>query len=85
MGFSEAQKMSDSTIERPLAEFVRKMHGVSFFNTSPYTFKTPLDDPEGLALNLAAHISKFSATVRDIFEKFKFEAEIAVLDEKNRL
>jgi type I restriction enzyme M protein len=81
----KTQKMSDDTINRTLAEFVRKTRGVSFFNTSPYTFKTLLDDPEGLAANLAAYINAFSPNVRDIFEKFKFEAEIAVLDEKNRL
>ncbi|MDR2050247.1 MAG: type I restriction-modification system subunit M, partial [Deltaproteobacteria bacterium] len=79
------QKMSDDTINRTLAEFVRKTRGVSFFNTGPYTFKTLLDDPEGLSANLAAYINAFSPNVRDIFEKFKFEAEIVVLDEKNRL
>lgn len=81
----KAQKMSDDTIARTLAEFVRKAHGVSFFNISPYTFKTLLNDSEGLAANLSAYINAFSPDVRNIFEKFKFEAEIALLDEKNRL
>jgi type I restriction enzyme M protein len=81
----KAQKMSADTVNRTLTEFVRKTRSVSFFNTSPYTFKTLLNDPEGLAANIAAYINAFSPNVRDIFEKFKFEAEIAVLDEKNRL
>ncbi|UQZ88046.1 DNA methyltransferase [Deltaproteobacteria bacterium Smac51] len=81
----KAQKISDETIVKTLAQFVQKKHGISFFNISPYTFKTLLHDSEGLAANLVAYINGFSPNVRDIFEKFKFEAEIAVLDEKNRL
>ena len=79
------KKMSGDTRIRTLTELVRKTRGVSFFNTSPYTFKTLLNDPDGLAANLSAYINAFSPKVRDIFEKFKFEAEIAVLDDKNRL
>lgn len=81
----KARKMADDTIVTTLSRFVNDQHGVSFYNVSPYTFKTLLHDPNGLAANLGTYISSFSPNVRTIFDKFKFEAEIAVLEEKNRL
>lgn len=82
---NEKQKMSDDTIVKTLSHFVNQKHGVSFYNVSPYTFSTLLHDPNGLAANLNAYINAFSPNVRIIFDKFKFDAEIAVLDDKNRL
>ncbi|MTJ93769.1 MAG: SAM-dependent DNA methyltransferase [Desulfovibrio sp.] len=82
---NEKQKMSDDTIAKTLSHFVNQKHGVSFYNVSPYTFSTLLHDPNGLAANLNAYINAFSPNVRIIFDKFKFDAEIAVLDDKNRL
>ena len=81
----DSNRMSDETISNMLSRFVSDRHGVNFYNISPYTFQTLLHDPNGLAANLGAYIGAFSPNVRIIFEKFKFEAEIAVLDEKNRL
>lgn len=82
---NKKQKMSDDTIVKTLSNVVSQKHGVSFYNVSPYTFSTLLDDPNGLAANLNAYINAFSPNVRIIFDKFKFDAEIAVLDDKNRL
>lgn len=82
---NEKQKMSDDTIVKTLSHFVNQKHGVSFYNVSPYTFSTLLHDPNGLAANLNAYINAFSPNVRIIFDKFKFDVEIAVLDDKNRL
>ncbi|MCE7885839.1 MAG: SAM-dependent DNA methyltransferase, partial [Actinobacteria bacterium ATB1] len=55
-----------------------------FYNTSAFDFKTLLEDPEGLRANLMDYITGFSANI-DVFERFKFENELATLDEKNRL
>ena len=57
----------------------------SFHNTSKLDFAKLLGEPDKIAANLTAYIKAFSSQVRDIFEKFKFEEEIATLDESNRL
>ena len=63
---------------------VRQKTGFRFYNTSEFDFAKLLADPEGLRSNLIDYISRFSANV-DVFERFKFENEIATLDEKSRL
>jgi len=55
------------------------------FNTSGFTFEKLLGDAPNIAGNLIAYIQGFSPRARDIFDKFEFEAEIAKLDEANRL
>jgi type I restriction enzyme M protein len=57
----------------------------SFHNTSKLDFKKLKGEPDKIAANLTAYIKRFSSQVRDIFEKFNFEPEIARLDENNRL
>lgn len=75
-----------ATEDRPevLAIKVRAKTGLNFYNTSDYDMRKLLDDPDGLRANLIDYISRFSANI-DIFERFKFENEIATMDEKNRL
>lgn len=63
---------------------VKRKTGLSFYNTSPFDFARLLEDPEGLRANLMDYITGFSANI-DVFERFKFENELATLDEKNRL
>lgn len=63
---------------------VRQETGFRFYNTSEFDFAKLLADPEGLRANLIDYISRFSANI-DVFERFKFENEIATLDEKSRL
>src|SRR4051812_24048487 len=63
---------------------VRQKTGFRFYNTSEYDFAKLLADPEGLRSNLIDYISRFSADI-DVFDRFKFENEIATLDEKSRL
>ncbi|MDX1879253.1 class I SAM-dependent DNA methyltransferase [Mycolicibacterium sp. 141076] len=63
---------------------VKRKTGLAFYNTSPFDFKLLLEDPEGLRANLMDYITGFSANI-DVFERFKFENELATLDEKNRL
>ncbi len=57
----------------------------SFHNTSKLDFPKLKGEPDKIAANLTAYIKGFSSQVRDIFEKFNFEPEIARLDENNRL
>ena len=63
---------------------VRRQFGLHFYNTSDYDLARLKKDPDGLRNNLIDYISKFSANI-DVFERFKFENEIATLDENNRL
>lgn len=63
---------------------VRKQFGLHFYNTSDYDLARLKKDPDGLRNNLIDYISKFSSNI-DVFERFKFENEIATLDENNRL
>lgn len=63
---------------------VKRKTGLAFYNTSPFDFKLLLEDPEGLRANLMDYITGFSSNI-DVFERFKFENELATLDEKNRL
>ena len=59
--------------------------GRRFYNTSKLDFERLLDDSNLIASNLSAYIHGFSANVREIFERFGFEAQIAKMDEKNLL
>jgi len=63
---------------------VRQKTGFRFYNTSEYDFAKLLAEPDQLRANLIDYISRFSANI-DVFERFKFENEIATLDEKGRL
>ena len=63
---------------------VRQQFGLHFYNTSDYDLARLKKDPDGLRNNLIDYISKFSSNI-DVFERFKFENEIATLDENNRL
>ena len=56
-----------------------------FYNTSRLDFPKLLADPNTIAANLAAYVHGFSENVRDILDKFRFEAEVARLDQANLL
>ena len=56
-----------------------------FYNTSKLDFERLLDDSNLIASNLSAYIHGFSANVRQIFERFGFDAQIAKMGEKNLL
>ena len=62
---------------------MKRKTGLVFYNTSAFDFGRLLEDPEGLRANLVDYITGFSANI-DVFERFKFENELATLDEKNR-
>ena len=77
--------LSQTAIEKALAKTASKDRNQPLYNISRYTFQKLLGDPDGLAKNLTAYIKGFSPKVREIFEKFEFEAEIEKLDGANRL
>ena len=59
--------------------------GVQFWNTSELDLRKVLDDPPNVADQLSQYVAGFSGDVRDIFEKFDLEAQIARLDASNLL
>lgn len=76
-----SEKHDKETIEK----IINKKFGLTFHNTSKFTFQKMLGDADGLAKNLSNYIAGFSSRARNIIEKFKFEEEIEKLDEANRL
>ena len=56
-----------------------------FYNTSLFDFARLLDDPDQIAPNLNAYIAAYSPNVRDIMASFDIGAQIARLDDRQRL
>jgi type I restriction enzyme M protein len=59
--------------------------GQQFFNTSPLDFRRLLDDPANVGDNLRAYVAGFSASARDVVDKFDFQAQITRLERANLL
>jgi type I restriction enzyme M protein len=68
-----------------LDTFLKRKSKQTFYNTSPFTVPGLLADPGNVLKNLTAYVSEFSTDARDVFERFKFTAQIADLDDKNLL
>ncbi len=86
----EKKRLEDKGITGPalqsaLSRIASEDRKQELFNTSGFTFEKLLGDAPNIAGNLIAYIQGFSPRARDIFDKFEFEAEIAKLDEANRL
>ncbi|MEX0754144.1 MAG: class I SAM-dependent DNA methyltransferase [Actinomycetota bacterium] len=59
--------------------------GREFYNTSPFTFPTLLDDPANVGDNLRTYILGFDTGTRDVIAKFEFEGQIRKLEGSNLL
>ncbi len=77
----EASHRSDAVIHSLLT----KVSGHGFYNTFKLDMKGLLGDPNHLAQNLTGYIDAFSADVREIMERFKFQQQIERMAEKNLL
>jgi type I restriction enzyme M protein len=64
--------------------FVLRKAGQSFFNVSPLDLSKLMGDQDNIAQNLYAYIQGFSASIRDVFERFDFVAQVDRLA-KNKL
>ena len=56
--------------------FLLRKSDASFYNTSPMDMKKLRGDQDHIKENLFAYIQAFSASVRDIFERFEFHTQI---------
>ncbi|MCI0405953.1 MAG: type I restriction-modification system subunit M, partial [candidate division Zixibacteria bacterium] len=79
------QQVLQAAKKTKLEALLEKAAGQNFYNTSRYDFGKLLADSAGVASNLTHYIHGFSPKARDILERFKFEGEIARLDEHNLL
>ena len=65
--------------------FLRKASGYQFYNTSPFTFKTLIADPENIVDNFKSYINGFSDNVLDILARMDFNAQINHMEEAGLL
>jgi type I restriction enzyme M protein len=56
--------------------FLVRAAKTTFYNTSPMDLKAVVGDQDNVAINLAAYLHSFSPNVKDIFERFEFQAQI---------
>jgi type I restriction enzyme M protein len=68
-----------------VAPILQSVAGQQFYNTSPLDFRRLLDDPGNIAENLRSYIGGFSASAREVVDKFDFDTQIARLDRANVL
>lgn len=63
--------------------------GLSFYNTSPFTFESLLDEPDHIEENFNAFLAGFSENIQDIIRNFRFENTLKELvgnsNEENKL
>lgn len=59
--------------------FLTKTSGYSFYNISPFTFETLLNEPNHLEENFRVFLSGFSDNIQDILKNFKFDDVIKSL------
>jgi type I restriction enzyme M protein len=64
---------------------LNRVSGVPFHNISRLDFDKLKGEPDKVAANLTRYIKSFSGQAREMLDSFGFEAEIAKLDEANRL
>lgn len=57
----------------------------AFYNTSPFTLKTLLDNPKQLRPNFEAYLDGFSGNVQEIIEKFDFRNQLRKLEQADAL
>ena len=65
--------------------FLLRITGAGFYNTSRMTLKALTGDQDNIAANLHAYIDSFPESVRDIFERFNFAAQIDKLSKNGLL
>lgn len=65
--------------------FLRRASGYHFYNTSPFTFKTLLADPENIVDNFRAYLNGFSDNIQDILARMDFESQIRHMEEAGLL
>ncbi len=79
------QGQTEKAIGKILGKTASEKRKHALYNTSKFTFRKLLADPDNIARNLVTYINGFSPKAKEIFEMFDFEAEIEKLEASNRL
>lgn len=56
--------------------FLERAAGQKFYNLSPFTFQTLLNDPDNIKDNFVSYLNHFSDNVIDIIRHFEFDREV---------
>lgn len=65
--------------------FLQSAAKQQFYNTSPFTFQTLLNDPENIKANFESYLNHFSENVIDIIERMDFDRELQKMADNNVL
>lgn len=68
-----------------LAPILNAAAGVSFYNTSPFTFELLLEEPSQIAKNFRTYLAGYSQNIQDIFAKFEYDKQLERLEGGNLL
>jgi type I restriction enzyme M protein len=79
--FEELKKKDMKTVDPILDKTAKQL----FHNRSKLDFAKLMSDPDKIAHNLRAYINGFSASAREVIDKFEFDKQIEKLDEANLL
>ena len=79
--YEELKKKDLKTVDPILDKTARQL----FHNRSKLDFAKLLSDPDKIAANLTAYINGFSASAREVIDKFEFDKQIEKLDEADLL
>lgn len=66
-------------------KFLCRAAGYPFYNTSKFTFKKLMGDPDNIEDNFRDYLNGFSDNVQDIIAKFKFDGQITTMADKGIL
>lgn len=63
--------------------FLESAAGQQFYNLSPFTFQSLLDDPDNIRENFESYINHFSDNVIDIIHRMDFDRELQKMADNN--
>ncbi len=83
----EKERLEKAGLTQPehLEPALKKVAGFPFFNASPFTLKSLLDDPNNIKPNFLAYLDGFSRNVQDIIRNFKLHQHIDHMAERGIL
>ena len=64
---------------------IRTLTGLTFYNTSKYTFRKLIEDPANIGINLKHYVNGFSPNAQEIMNHFSFNLQLDRLDGSNLL
>ncbi|GAB2021978.1 hypothetical protein RyT2_10520 [Pseudolactococcus yaeyamensis] len=67
------------------SKVLEKISGYKYYNTSKYTLKNLLSDPENIKTNFEVYLESYSERVQDIIRNLKFYDEVETLAKTGRL